>query len=549
MYLKESGTFSDTLECLGVAVILKKVFKKIDLISNPEIIIEDKGGYFKITSNKELTEESIQKCEYFDFIRYIKNKNDKKKEFEFDFIDYEHEKEIRDIAYKNRNDENAQSVRPDYDIIRMFANMDGYKNSFNNCRACKHHFPSLLSFILKMYSSFEKGHGESIKEISSFTKQNQIKIIKINSLQDINPAKGKGVNQLKANGINPKGQSAFWLNQLIRFTGAWECFISRYFNKDVKTYALVPKRISTQYLRTVFEKLKPFVRGTDSIKMDILLLHLTLIELIRYDEKFKLEWSFMSPSDKISGFQFAYYKNLGQRPAVTNIGFLGLPNFVKFNSEEEGLDWIEVWKEHKTIINNIDEGNSSNISMLQNYRQFLSASDFNSFFEFQYDYASFLISAYNENKFYIKAFNLNNMEVSMASIENYSEIIQNTGFISIAKAIRNSTINPIIHKEKKDVMFGLNQKIKIASRTKDSLLTEISEFIQKYNETMMLKDYHSKKHKKYVTTEEFEKFCKLFDANYSPKLIAGLLVAYGYAKEPSSEKSVNETNNNQFTTE
>lgn len=534
---KESGTFSDTLECLGFAAILKKVFNKIDLMSNPEIIIEDKGGYFKITSDKDMTEENFQKCQYFDFIPYLANKKDKKEELEFGYIDYEKEKEIRDIAYKNKNEENAQSVRPDYDIIRMFANMGGYKNSFNNCRAWEQHYPSLLNFILKMYSNFEESHEKNIKEISSFVRQNKIKIIKVNSLQDINPDKGKGVNQSKADGISPKGQSSFWLKQLIRFTGAWECFISRYFDKDVKTYALVPKRISTQYLKTVFEKLKPLVRGTDSIKMDILLIHLTLIELIKYDEKFKSEWSFLTPSDKISGFQFAYYKSLGQRPAVTNIGFLGLPNFVKFNSEEEGTEWIEVWKEHKIIINNINEGNSSNVSMLQNYRQFLSASDFDSFFEFQYEYASFLISAYNESKFYIKAFNLNNLEVLMASTENYSKIIQNTGFISIAKAIRNSTVNPIIHKEKKDVMFGLNQKIKIASRTKDSLLTEISEFVQKYNETMMLKDYHSKMHKKYVTTEEFEEFCKLFDANYSSKLIAGLLVAYGYAKEPSKEKN------------
>ena len=529
---KESGTFSDTIECLGLVSILQKVF-------------EDKGGYFQITCNKDITKDDLKKCEYFDFIPFIANKKDKKDKLDFDSIDYEKEKEVREIAYRNK-----ETTRPDYDIIRMFSNMDGYKNSFYNCRAWKNHFSSLLDFILNFYTNFEKSTEENIKTISSFIKKNDIKIIKINSLQDINPDKGKGVNQVKANGISPKGQSAFWFNQLVRFTGTWDCFISRYFDKDIKTYALTPQKISSQYLSNIFEKLKTLVRKTDSIKMDILLLHLTLIELIKHDERFQIEWSFGKPSDKISGLQFAYFKNLGQRPAVTNIGFLGLPNFVKFNSEAEGNNWIDVWQEHNKIISNIEEGNSSHISMLQNYRQFLSTSDFNSFFDFQYKYASFLMAAKNSNNNpkskYINPFNLYNLEVLMATSEKYSRIIKNTGFIAIARAIRNSTVNPIIFKEKKDVTFGLNQKIKIASRTKDSLLTEISEFVQKYNETLMLKDYHNKVHKKYVTTEEYEEFCKLFDEEHSSKLIAGLLVAFGYSKDPSKGNTTEENKNKQI---
>lgn len=543
---KESGTFSDTIECLGLADILQKIFNKIDMINTHEILIEDKGGYFQITSDVDIREIEINKCEFFDFIPYIaKNKKDYNENRDYNPIDYEREKEIRGIKYKNRNDENVHPVRPDYDIIRMFANMEGYRKSFCNARAFKEHFSLLLTSILDFYSHFEANRSDLINIITSNLKSKNISVVKISSLQDINPDKGKGANQPKANGIIPKGQSAFWLSQLIRFTGAWVCFISRYFDKDIKTYALVPKLISTQYLSNIYQKVKPLVRKTESIKMDISLIHLTLIELIKYDANFKDKWNFGTPSDKILGLQLAYYKNLGQRPAVTNIGFIGLPKFVKFNSKEEGLKWIELWKEHKQIIGNINEGNSSNISMLQNYRQFLSASDFNSFFDFQFSYASLIINAknnpsYKNNKF-INEFKLKNMEVLMATNARYVEITRNSGFISIAAAIRNSTIIPIIHKEKKDVIFGLNQKIKIASRSKDALLTEITEFIQKYNEIIMLKDYHDLKHKKYVTTEDIQEFCRLLDETDSPKLVAGMLVAYGYAKEPSKE---NQKDNN-----
>ena len=265
---------------------------------------------------------------------------------------------------------------------------------------------------------------------------------------------------------------------------------------------------------------------------------LTTIELIKHNENYIDEWAFIPPADKVSGFQFAYYKNLGQRPAVTNIGFLGLPNFIKIDSQEMGDMWINVCEEHQNIITSINENNSSNISMLQNYRQFISASDFDAFFEFQFQYASFLTSEVCDEHYYIKPFTIKNMEVLMSTQTMYENILENKGFQAIASAIRNSTIIPIFHSSKKDVKFGLSQKLKIASKDKDSFITEISEFVQNYNEELMLKDYHQKPHHSYVTTEQLEDFCRLMDKEkYSAKLIAGLLVAYGYAKEPSKEKT------------
>ncbi len=538
--LKETDTFSDSIECLGLASIINGIFQKVDNLNVPEILIEDKGYYFQLTLEEDLTNEIIDKCGYFDFMPYIANKNEDINNFNFNFINYERQKEIRTNFYKLNSAERKKSNNPprsDYDIIRMFANMNGYKKSFYNCRAWQPFFSDFIKFILQTYLNLNIDIDKLKSEINKFTSEHKIKVNKINALQDINPDKGKGANQAKANGIKPGGQNAFWLKQLIRFTGVWESFVSRYFDKDFKTYSIVPNKISYAYLRSVFQKMKPLVQGRDSIKMDILMIHLSIKELIKYNPNFNPEWHFIPPKDKISGFQFAYYKNLGQRPAVTNIGFLGLPNFVRFNSENEGEEWIKVWEEHKNIISRISEENSSNISMLQNYRRFISASDFEAFFNFQVEYASFLISSINKKKFFIEPFLKNNLEALMQNQMSYQEILNNIGFQAVANAIRNSTIVPIIHKDNKSVMFGLNQKLKIASRNNDSLVTEVSNFIQQYNETIMLKDYHNNQHKKYVTTEELQEFCKILDNGVSSKLIAGMLVAFGYAKEPSQNNS------------
>ena len=258
--------------------------------------------------------------------------------------------------------------------------------------------------------------------------------------------------------------------------------------------------------------------------------------MIEHNKNYKEEWAFEPINNKISGFQFAYYKNLGQRPAVTNIGFLGLPNFIKFKSEEDGDVWLDILKEHGNIIGSINESYSSNIAMLQKYRQFISASDFNAFLDFQFEYSIFLIGSILKKQYYVKSFSLKNMEVIMGTNEVYQKIILNKGFQSIANAIRNCTILPIIHKNNKDAIFGLSQKFKIASKDKDSFTTEVSEFIQLYNEKIMLKDYNNKQHQKYITTEELSEFYKLLDEDHSAKLIASMLIAFGFAKEPSKKE-------------
>ena len=125
----------------------------------------------------------------------------------------------------------------------------------------------------------------------------------------------------------------------------------------------------------------------------------------------------------------------------------------------------------------------------------------------------------------------------MGTNEVYQKIVLNKGFQAIAKAIRNSTIIPIIHKNNKDAIFGLSQKFKIASKDKDSFTTEVSEFIQLYNEKIMLKGYNNKQHQKYITTEELSEFYKLLDEDHSAKLIAGMLIAFGFAKEPSKNEA------------
>lgn len=553
---KEFGTLSDVCEALGLAFIIQQILYRNDKESD-EILIEDKGNYFEIKSGFPITEEMLS-CGFFNFFPYIKGKKDEVlKNENINFINYEDEKKSKEKVkeaseiYFNlpkeeriKNEDKKPVFNTDFDLIKNFAFPKAYKDSFNYLYELKSHFPQFLHNILNYYSVMDNSKFEFAQEVEKITKT-----FKINALQILNPSQGKGLNKSKASGISVSGQKQNWLKQTLRFTGAWKCLVFKDIKVsstswDQKNYCLYPKKISFSQFVSLQKNFKKKFKNTTSIKLDIFSILLITKELIIYDIRNEDIDEFFPPNDKVLGIEVVYLKDLGQNKAVSNIGFICLPNFVYFTCKHEGDNWINVINEHLEIMRHrvkakevFDESHSDVTPILQKYRQFISTGDFNKFWEFTFLFTEFAIKEIDKKE-YIKTFTINNMEVLMNSQTNCSEILQNEGFREVAKAIRNSTISPILHNNKKDVKFGLSLKIKNASRTKEELIIELSNFIQKYNEEIMLKDYKKEKsHPSYVTTEHFEKFCQLFDnKNYSAKLIGGMLVAFGYAKEPSKNQ-------------
>ena len=60
--IKESNTFSETIEVLGLAYIIDTIFQKVMPFEKPEILIEDKSSYYQISISKDLNQEIIDQC-------------------------------------------------------------------------------------------------------------------------------------------------------------------------------------------------------------------------------------------------------------------------------------------------------------------------------------------------------------------------------------------------------------------------------------------------------------------------------------------------------
>ena len=75
--LKESNTFADNLEAIGLAKIIKIIIQQMSENEDDDIAIEDYGGYFKLQSDYNITQESLDKISFFDFMPYVSKKNEK----------------------------------------------------------------------------------------------------------------------------------------------------------------------------------------------------------------------------------------------------------------------------------------------------------------------------------------------------------------------------------------------------------------------------------------------------------------------------------------
>lgn len=114
-----------------------------------------------------------------------------------------------------------------------------------------------------------------------------------------------------------------------------------------------------------------------------------------------------------------------------------------------------------------------------------------------------------------------------------TEIIEDAGFQSVARALRNATIYALsVSNLNREVRFGIAQKWKQKMKAgSEQFAAEVAEFVQAYNwETA--NRLKGKGHS--VTTEELDSLICLIQTGPS-EVVGALLLAYGYARAPKVE--------------
>ncbi|MEA3313579.1 MAG: hypothetical protein U9Q18_04305, partial [Caldisericota bacterium] len=420
--MKDSGTYAETLEAYGLAKVISHIFNSNE-IYNADIRIKDEGVYYSVSSDIPISEQMLNNTHYFDAFPYIKVKGDKNKDLPVWIIDYESEKDKRDAFRKRENEihnekdekkrakllselnNNENKPHFDFDIflkIRDPKNINGYHKVLNNIFKNKEYFHFILKELLFFYSSLLKNEQEVRLNMKTLAKQFNLKFSEVSALQIFNPHQGKGAASLKSNSIALKNVSSFWLKEYLKIIGIYESMVIKDIKVstkdwDTKYYVIEPFDVEYSRLFSIYKTFKPLVGGNTPFKLDILsILHYTkkLIEYLPEYQTKKLSFSRrLKPISLVQGFRTAYQKKMSQYgKSIANIGCLRLPEFIEIGSYEEDKNWIEALNEHLEIIRHIDENNRFTTSLLQHYRQFLSAGDWDDFFEFYFDYAALLMS-------------------------------------------------------------------------------------------------------------------------------------------------------------
>jgi len=260
------------------------------------------------------------------------------------------------------------------------------------------------------------------------------------------------------------------------------------------------------------------------------------------------------PGDHIAALEVISYKHLGSAHATMNLSTLVLPQWVdEINTIEEANQFITLLdehetiirnlNEHETIIRNLNEKNSRERALLHSYRNFLSARDLRSFYEFTAGYASYVMSKLVAGGFPPRRFHIPNLEVLIMNHNpDLSPIIQNPGFLRIAEAIRNSTVTPQFHKAKNnqsgpyEIRYGLGNDLLRNASYPEKFSQALGRFAFHYNQEngRINERYHGEPpiRRKSIRTEDIEALIALIDQYRDSETIANLLVAYGYALDP-----------------
>ena len=129
----------------------------------------------------------------------------------------------------------------------------------------------------------------------------------------------------------------------------------------------------------------------------------------------------------------------------------------------------------------------------------------------------------------------------MSSNKPLSIILENHGFQNVSYAIRYSTVIPQSRKARQqdnlyDVRYGLGVEFKRKATVRDEFVNTLSDFMQSYNQenAQVLERTKGQQMRRDLRTSDVNEVVRLVD-EYGSELIANLLVAYGYAREPREE--------------
>lgn len=539
-----TGTYADTLVALGLAKLLRALGGEgVRIRRSPD------ASYFLISSKTPIEDSSQTAFQYL-FSRIVTKGETVTSASD---IDYEAEKtkRARFFEWKKANpkvkpEQLAEGVMPepprrDYALISSLVDMmkpiAGSTYAKTSSILERGNFGLYVEAALEGFARFN-GDPERIANWLRQKAGKQKLEISVSSVQIFNPMAGKGMNADKPNSIGMGGLDAPIPVEMLKFSGWWRGSVAATprKTKDLKVMVIAPTDVADTDLESIITGFREVFFGGGAVQIDILAaLSLTEVLLSHHSV---VPSKRGRPRNVLAGLNTAYFQNLGSAKGVSNLSFIGLPEWVEVQDDSDRQLWLEVLREHKAIISRLDESRSEAHNLLELYRDFLSLGLLEHFLEFLVDYGAYALGVADRNK-PIQWFTTNLLRRVFMGLDNdtgsLSEILETPGFQSIAGAIRRSTRGALYAKKlgndrTYEVRYGLAQELKRKALYKSEFAAALAGFISEYMTENLRAADRGKRQRPAVTTTDLEQVIALMDKHDS-ETVAMLLIAYGYAKE------------------
>lgn len=534
---RSTNTYADALEAIGTADLLQE-------IGFTGVHLRDTGQSFEITTTNELPPEGWPRCS--PGFKYVWERRNEPEPPPWGYLDYERERAANEAwksFEKGRKKAGKGQPAPDSEPpekpspeLPLASILNSMRKGWNADRELAHWLDSNQDAARQWIRNRLAGDINPPETLPQFSNS-----------QMLNPIGGKGVNSPKTVLRSPASVPDVLLDpfrEWMKLRGMWGAMLAYRSDEDFKFFVIEPQDISFDAIAVVIATLRRLSLW-GGLRLDIeTTLRLTALLLDHSEVAQKRAAPLIAlyrrrPRQIISGLRQAFFKSLGTAAALMNDALLPLPGWFVLETKEDVKDYMFIIEEMigsfaevpRTwgSLGSLDENKSDDGETLQQFRSWLLTGDLYDLLQFHRRFAIHTMQRLGAKE-YVRAFSTKYLDTLL--IRSYEgqyqmrEIIENQGFQSIARAVRNTTVYALRLKNR-EVRFGLAQNWAQKLKSGDQeFAAAVATFVQQQNWEVQNR-LGGKGHT--VTATHLDEFLGLLEKHHS-ELVGSLLLAYGYSR-------------------
>lgn len=528
-------TYTNTLACYGVADLVHKLQND----PNQTIQIIDEGTHYTITSPCELDEKARWNLTpFFELPTNTKELTKLPASIHPFLINMDTEK-----AKYQRHKEDATSpeAHPLYTHFWGIRFVNKAATPIRIITGIQAHPEAVKDVIGTYLESFAR---LSIPEIKTLLRADPLKkLFKTGSPSQVtDPIQCKGTNGL----YSTEGNATIvnWFVEWMKWIGVLKYAGSITTDNTAVLYTILPHHISLRQIETLFKTLRTNkqINQQDGLKKDVLIYNLVIAECLKHhatygeiDDPFSDE----TITKIIHGITFTTYMNMGNAYSPLHQHNYKAPAFINLFNRMQCVEWIAAYENLSGVFASCDVKKDA-MELIVQYKDFIASEQLSDFSDFLALHSVHRFHSMKE-KYTIKSFYSSTLATFLpAMVTDMKEIIDNPGFLAIAKAIKNATINGQYAKGRGqtwnwEIHYTLPTDLLRSARNKDTFVAELTNFINAYNrENAKIAEQHKDAKRKSISTDDLTHMMTLID-KYASKTLCNVLLAYGSASKPKDD--------------